>query len=71
MTPPSFDACGPLPEGVVVLEASAGTGKTSTIAALTARYVAVGTSLEQLLLVTFGRAAASENSGSRWANLRR
>ncbi|HEU4841633.1 MAG TPA: UvrD-helicase domain-containing protein, partial [Ilumatobacteraceae bacterium] len=49
-----------MPEGVVVLEASAGTGKTSTIAALTARYVAAGTSLEQLLLVTFGRAATSE-----------
>ena len=46
--------------GVVVLEASAGTGKTYTIATLTARYVAAGTPLEQLLLVTFGRAATSE-----------
>ncbi len=37
-----FDVCGPLPAGVTVLEASAGTGKTYTIAALTARYVARG-----------------------------
>ena len=48
-----FDVCGPLPSGVTVLEASAGTGKTFTIAALAARYVAEGTPLEQLLLVTF------------------
>ena len=37
-----FDVCGPLPTGVTVLEASAGTGKTYTIAALAARYVADG-----------------------------
>ena len=37
-----FDVCGPLPTGVTVLEASAGTGKTYTIAALAARYVAEG-----------------------------
>ena len=41
MTEP-FDVCGPLPTGVTVLEASAGTGKTYTIAALAARYVADG-----------------------------
>ena len=34
--------CGPLPTGTTVLEASAGTGKTFTIAALVARYVAEG-----------------------------
>src|SRR4051794_12398345 len=34
----AFDVCGPLPTGTTVLEASAGTGKTFTIAALTARY---------------------------------
>ncbi len=55
-----FDLRGELPRGVTVLEASAGTGKTFTIAALAARYVAEGTSLEQLLLVTFTRAATSE-----------
>ena len=41
----AFDICGPLPEGITVLEASAGTGKTYTIAALAARYVAEGTPL--------------------------
>ena len=56
-----FDVCGELPEGTTVLEASAGTGKTFTIAALATRYVAEGVvELSQLLLVTFGRAATSE-----------
>ena len=58
MTP--FDACGPLPSGVTVLEASAGTGKTFTIAALATRYVAEGLPLEHLLIVTFTRMATSE-----------
>ncbi|MBA3372163.1 MAG: UvrD-helicase domain-containing protein [Euzebyaceae bacterium] len=57
---PPFDACGPLPTGVTVLEASAGTGKTFTIAALTARFVAAGMPLQQLLLVTFTRMATGE-----------
>jgi len=56
----AFDISGPLPRGVTVLEASAGTGKTYTIAALAARYVAEGTPLEQLLLVTFTRMATGE-----------
>ena len=55
-----FDLCGPLPSGVTVLEASAGTGKTYTIAALAARYVAEGTPLERLLLITFTRMATGE-----------
>lgn len=59
--PAVFDVCGPLPTGTTVLEASAGTGKTFTIAALAARYVAEGrATLPELLLVTFGRAATSE-----------
>jgi exodeoxyribonuclease V beta subunit len=57
----SFDLFGPLPEGTVVLEASAGTGKTFTIAALATRYVAeAGVPLAELMLVTFGRAATQE-----------
>ena len=59
---PVFDACGPLP-GVetVVLEASAGTGKTWTIASLAVRYVAeLDVRLPELMLVTFGRAATTE-----------
>ena len=60
LAPAEFDVCGPLPSGVTVLEASAGTGKTYTIAALTARYVADGIPLERLLLVTFTRIATGE-----------
>jgi exodeoxyribonuclease V beta subunit len=56
----AFDVNGPLPTGVTVLEASAGTGKTWTIAALASRYVAEGTPLERLLLVTFTRMATGE-----------
>ena len=55
-----FDPRGPLPRGVTVLEASAGTGKTYTIAGLAARYVAEGTPLDRLLLVTFTRMATGE-----------
>jgi exodeoxyribonuclease V beta subunit len=55
-----FDVCGPLPIGVTVLEASAGTGKTFAIAALAARYVADGIPLHRLLLVTFTRMATGE-----------
>ncbi len=58
--PAEFDICGPLPSGVTVLEASAGTGKTYTIAALAARYVAEGMPLERLLLITFTRMATGE-----------
>jgi exodeoxyribonuclease V beta subunit len=55
-----FDLRGSLPTGVTVLEASAGTGKTYTIAALAARYIAQGTPLHRLLLVTFTRMATGE-----------
>ncbi|MFY0409505.1 UvrD-helicase domain-containing protein, partial [Solicola sp. PLA-1-18] len=59
--PSTFDVTGPLPEGTVVLEASAGTGKTHTIAGLATRYVAEGVArIDQLMMVTFGRAATVE-----------
>ncbi|MGI8612790.1 MAG: UvrD-helicase domain-containing protein [Nocardioidaceae bacterium] len=59
--PEPFDICGQLPTGTTVLEASAGTGKTFTIAALATRYVAEGhAELGELMLVTFGRAATQE-----------
>ncbi len=59
--PVGFSVTGPLPEpGITVLEASAGTGKTYTIAALAARYVAGGLPLDRLLLVTFTRMATGE-----------
>jgi exodeoxyribonuclease V beta subunit len=60
LQPAEFDICGPPPTGVTVLEASAGTGKTYTIASLAARYVADGIPLERLLLVTFTRIATGE-----------
>ena len=61
MTAPAFDLLGPLPQGTTVLEASAGTGKTFTIAGLVTRYVAEGVArLDELLVVTFGRAATQE-----------
>ena len=57
----SFELHGPLPTGTVVLEASAGTGKTYAIAALATRYVAEGVAeLSELLLATFSRAATQE-----------
>jgi exodeoxyribonuclease V beta subunit len=57
----SFDITGELPTGTTLLEASAGTGKTFTVAALVTRYVAEGhATLDQLLVITFGRAASQE-----------
>ncbi len=56
-----FDLCGSLPRGTTVLEASAGTGKTHAIATLATRYVAEGVArIDELMLVTFGRAATVE-----------
>lgn len=56
-----FDLLGPLPEGTTVLEASAGTGKTFTIAALVARYVAEGVvRMDELLVVSFSRESTRE-----------
>ena len=58
-----FDLLGPLPDqhSTTVLEASAGTGKTFALAGLVTRYVAEGAAtLDQMLLITFGRAASQE-----------
>ena len=60
-TKAEFSICDPLPTGTMLLEASAGTGKTWTIAALVTRYVAEGVvPLEEMLVVTFSRAASQE-----------
>src|SRR4030081_3356203 len=56
----ALEGAAPLPRGVTVREASAGTGKTYAIAALAARYVAEGVPLERVLLVTFTRMATGE-----------
>ena len=58
--PTRFDLTSELPVGVTVLEASAGTGKTYTIAALATRFIAEGASLDEMLLVTFTRLATGE-----------
>ncbi|HMQ65525.1 MAG TPA: UvrD-helicase domain-containing protein, partial [Arachnia sp.] len=56
-----FDLAGPLPTETTLLEASAGTGKTYAIAALTARYLAEAAfDVSDLLLITFGNHAAGE-----------
>ena len=63
MEPRRFDLLGPLPApgSTTVLEASAGTGKTFALAGLVTRYVAEGqATLDQMLLITFGRAATQE-----------
>ena len=59
--PPPFDLQAPLPGGTTLLEASAGTGKTFAIAALATRYIAEGrATIDQLLMITFGRSATRE-----------
>jgi exodeoxyribonuclease V beta subunit len=57
----AFDVRGPLPTGTTLLEASAGTGKTHAIGDLVTRYIAEGVARpDQLLVITFGRAASQE-----------
>ncbi|MFE6645939.1 UvrD-helicase domain-containing protein [Nocardioides sp. NPDC057772] len=56
-----FELTGPLPTGTTLIEASAGTGKTFTIGALVTRYVVEGeATLDEILAITFGRAASQE-----------
>ena len=63
MTIQPFDLVGDLPaeRSTTVLEASAGTGKTFALAGLVTRYIAEGVAtLDQMLLITFSRAATQE-----------
>ena len=61
MTATEFDPWEPVAAGRTVIEASAGTGKTFTIAAIVTRLVAIeGIDIEQILVVTFTRAATAE-----------
>ncbi|MFQ5555178.1 MAG: UvrD-helicase domain-containing protein [Acidimicrobiia bacterium] len=62
MTAPTrYDPAIPLGQGRTIIEASAGTGKTFTIAAAVTRLVAEeGLTLEEILVVTFTRAATAE-----------
>jgi exodeoxyribonuclease V beta subunit len=56
-----FSLVGDLPESSLVIEASAGTGKTFTLAGLATRFVAErDVRASELLIVTFTRAATAE-----------
>ena len=68
-TPQPFDPLAPVPEGITVLEASAGTGKTHSLSSLAVRYVADGVALDELLLVTFTRLATGEMRERIWRRL--
>ena len=66
-----LDLRAPLPPGLSAVEASAGTGKTFALTALTVRAVVRdGLRTDQLLVVTFTRAAAAELRGRIRAGLR-
>ena len=57
----TFDITADLAPGTTLLEASAGTGKTWTIAALVTKHIALGeVRLDEMLVVTFTRAASQE-----------
>ncbi len=58
--PAPFDIAAGIPSGTTLLEASAGTGKTHTIASLAVRLLAGGISVDRLLVVTFTRSATGE-----------
>jgi exodeoxyribonuclease V beta subunit len=59
-----FDLRAPLPSGLTLLEASAGTGKTYALAALATRFVAEqGLAASELCIVTFTEAATAELRG--------
>ncbi|GED98036.1 UvrD-helicase domain-containing protein [Gordonia crocea] len=70
MNPTPFDLSDPLPSGTLVLEASAGTGKTYAIAALAVRFIAEGTPVSRLLMATFSNAASTELRDRTRARLR-
>ncbi|MGL5405647.1 MAG: UvrD-helicase domain-containing protein [Propionibacteriaceae bacterium] len=55
-----FDIANDIETGTVLIEASAGTGKTYTIASLVARYIAEGVPLNSMMIVTFSRMATQE-----------
>jgi exodeoxyribonuclease V beta subunit len=68
--PHTFDIGGPLPRGLGVLEASAGTGKTYALSALAVRYIAeADVPASGLCIVSFAEAATAELRGRVRARL--
>ncbi len=67
----TFQLTGPLPASTLVLEASAGTGKTYAIAGLAVRYVAEkGIRIGSMLIIAFNVHAAAELRARVFAALR-
>ena len=65
-----FDPLAVAPGGWTLLEASAGTGKTHSLGSLVLRFLAEGLAgIDQVLMVTFTRAAAAEMAGRIEARL--
>ena len=64
-----FDPTVPVAEGITVLEASAGTGKTHAVASLVVAEVARGRPLDELLVVTFTRKATGTLRERVWQRL--
>jgi len=67
--PAPFDPTIAVGEGVTVLEASAGTGKTHAVASLVVAEVARGRPLQELLVVTFTRKATGTLRERVWQRL--
>ncbi len=67
--PRPFDVTEPIADGITVLEASAGTGKTHTVASIVVAEVAHGRPLDQLLVVTFTRKATGTLRERIWRRL--
>ncbi len=68
-SPPPFEPARPVGEGITVLEASAGTGKTHAVASLVVTEVAAGRPLDELLVVTFTRKATGTLRERVWQRL--
>ena len=72
MNPPRFDlTASPIENGITLIDASAGTGKTYAISSLVTRLLAEGVAddISQVLVVTFTNAAAEELAGRIRARL--
>ena len=64
-----FEPNTPVIPGITLLEASAGTGKTHTIADLYLRHILAGREPAQILIVTYTNAATEELRGRIRARL--